>query len=659
MVLPVYVKNLSVILKSFLLKNKKSKIRNRFLEQEQDIDSPITVFWSLDAGMKPHYISQCILARTLQELGHRVLMLHCFQYLSRCVVKDASQIPINATKMQNINVCNSCAKNGIELSTDYGLPILDLGVLIDEAALKAVHHEMKIFSGDFSDFIFEGIEFGKICAGEVVRVRKLCNWRALTNENLTLQKKYIETAILSYLAFKKLTQRYKKINRVLFFGDYSLVMGLIYYANQNNIPTTNITHTSVNNIDPGKLVLMSALSLGDYFLRVQRWPEWGRNALTSQQVEDISADIIYRLSGSGATIYSPNKTFTTNTLLKDMSLSSERKTLVAFTSSLDEVLATRLQYEALGNDIIPTMGPFENQIDWLQALVSFVEESCELQLIVRIHPREGEKSSLAGGSEHLIALREAFSGKFKHIRFVWPEDNVSSYDLGEIADLVLIGWTSLGLEMARLGVPVMAAFRYMAYPYGDLIEWEETKKYYFNKITMLLSETIDMEKIKKAFRWFNILRLGATVDIGDMAPGNDFRSLPQYRKPSNSQILEDVLIKGKELVEINMEKLKKNSHENEEQAIQLYLRRIIWFLLFGEKRENDYILTLILNSKIDENDILFEAEDILAKIVGSDVVFGNKMKRVKKYSPMLARLILLGAQKRIFQNENSQEEVIL
>ena len=71
---------------------------------------------------------------------------------------------------------------------------------------------------------------------------------------------------------------------------------------------------------------------------------------------------------------------------------------------------------------------------------------------------------------------------------MWPQDPVSSYDLGEAADLVLTSWSTIGLEMARLGAPgarrVNGAIS--AIPQDDFMEWGSTTPAYFEKLRELL-----------------------------------------------------------------------------------------------------------------------------------------------------------------------------
>src|SRR5205807_8907478 len=101
----------------------------------------------------------------------------------------------------------------------------------------------------------------------------------------------------------------------------------------------------------------------------------------------------------------------------------------------------------------------------------YVESHDDLQLAVRIHPREGPNKREGGTSQHLQKLRREF-GAYQHarVRIIWPEDKTSSYDLGEAADLALVSWSSIGLELARLGVPVLTSTRGIGFlPEGDFL----------------------------------------------------------------------------------------------------------------------------------------------------------------------------------------------
>ena len=134
-------------------------------------------------------------------------------------------------------------------------------------------------------------------------------------------------------------------------------------------------------------------------LRVQAagaWPACRNLALDPPRVREVAEDLLVRLRGVGSHLYSPGKTIQETGVRQRFGLAEERRLLVAYTSSLDELIASRMGIEALGIEIPDRTQPFKDQIEWLQALVDYVEESEDLSLIVRIHPREGSQQARIG-----------------------------------------------------------------------------------------------------------------------------------------------------------------------------------------------------------------------------------------------------------------------
>ncbi len=89
--------------------------------------------------------------------------------------------------------------------------------------------------------------------------------------------------------------------------------------------------------------------------------------------------------------------------------------------------------------------------EWLQRSVQFFARRPDVQLVVRIHP--GERY-LKGPSVAQV-VREALPELPAHIHLVEAADPINTYDLVEIADLGLVYTTTVGMEMAMSGVPVI------------------------------------------------------------------------------------------------------------------------------------------------------------------------------------------------------------
>lgn len=98
---------------------------------------------------------------------------------------------------------------------------------------------------------------------------------------------------------------------------------------------------------------------------------------------------------------------------------------------------------------------FANSLEWLQATVAFALEHSTAQVIVRQHPaerNEGSRSQL-----DLRGLLAAAFGSHPRYRFVAAEADVNTYDLMQAAGLVLPYVSTIGIEAAALGHPVIVA----------------------------------------------------------------------------------------------------------------------------------------------------------------------------------------------------------
>jgi hypothetical protein len=91
----------------------------------------------------------------------------------------------------------------------------------------------------------------------------------------------------------------------------------------------------------------------------------------------------------------------------------------------------------------------------------------DLFLLIRVHPREfptkrelqatEQKRSGRQGitSSHARRLQKYLVDLPSNCAVNWPTDNVSLYDLAKEADVILNAWSSAGMEMGLLGLPVV------------------------------------------------------------------------------------------------------------------------------------------------------------------------------------------------------------
>ena len=95
----------------------------------------------------------------------------------------------------------------------------------------------------------------------------------------------------------------------------------------------------------------------------------------------------------------------------------------------------------------------QTMAEWITRTVQFFAIHPGIQLVIRVHPGE----ALTSGASMVDVVRQALAELPEHIHLIGPEEKVNTYDLVEVADMGLVYTTTVGMEMAMSGVPVVIA----------------------------------------------------------------------------------------------------------------------------------------------------------------------------------------------------------
>jgi len=122
-------------------------------------------------------------------------------------------------------------------------------------------------------------------------------------------------------------------------------------------------------------------------------------------------------------------------------------------------------------------------------------------------------------------LKVALSELPDNVKVNWPADNVSLYDLADVADAFTNAWSSAGKEMAWLGLPVVLYSRDLTLYPANLNYVGTTEVEYFQMIERALRDGWDPERIRKTYRWCAIEYKLAALDISDSFSNGGHRSV--------------------------------------------------------------------------------------------------------------------------------------
>jgi len=119
---------------------------------------------------------------------------------------------------------------------------------------------------------------------------------------------------------------------------------------------------------------------------------------------------------------------------------------------LDERPVVLLATNVLGDSLTLGREIFSHSMEeWLERTLQYFAGKPETQLVIRVHPGE----MLIHGQSMMDVVNRVLPKLPDHIHVIGPEEKVNTYDLIAAADLGLVYTTTVGLEMAMSGVPVI------------------------------------------------------------------------------------------------------------------------------------------------------------------------------------------------------------
>ena len=168
---------------------------------------------------------------------------------------------------------------------------------------------------------------------------------------------------------------------------------------------------------------------------------------------------------------------------------------------LDDRPVVLLATNVLGDSLTLGRNVFTaSMAEWITKTVQYFAARPDVQLVVRVHP--GER--LMKGPSSLDVINAALPEMPAHIKLIPPLEKVNTYDLMEIAGLGLAYTTTVGMEMAMRGVPVILAgqthYRGRGFTY-DPATWDE----YFATAGRLLADLpsyrLSQEQVESAWNY--------------------------------------------------------------------------------------------------------------------------------------------------------------
>ena len=519
--------------------------RARALRRLSRTKKPLTLFLVPEAGLTPFFVNHIVLAKTLQSTGYPSLILSCRGLLPSCSYKFAESVKFTGPGEEHL-LCRQCRQQAVNTANEYGLLDISIESLLTEADLGDIRKIVALNPDAPWETSYQGIQFGRSALAEVLRSERRLDTSELEAEQLELLRAILTSSLAVYFALKSALARYP-IRRIVSMGEYAFWIPSHVFAEKNGIAVTHLDNAYNFDIDQRFIGLRSTSSTEANWHQIGSWLKHRDAEIEPQKVDEIAASSLYRMQAhGGASTYSPNWDQERTRLHVDLGLVPERRTIVAYTSSNDEVISARAQMQIIGRAYPEGRSPFSSQNDWLESLLEWIGRRSDLQMIMRLHPRMAVGHRHSGAATEYHQLKKLLSQCPSNVAVVWPEEKISSYNLAEIADAATVSWSTIGLELARVGVPVVAAFSGIgSFPTGGFISFEEDRESYFATMLDALQRPASLRDITEAFRWTHLIVWSYMVDVSDVVPEVRSRVIPKWRLPKNHETITRVCKWGK------------------------------------------------------------------------------------------------------------------
>jgi hypothetical protein len=165
----------------------------------------------------------------------------------------------------------------------------------------------------------------------------------------------------------------------------------------------------------------------------------------------------------------------------------------------EDLLADIDRYQQLvsvfTNVIFDTSQPHSNLVypemfTWLDSLLPIFKKHPKALFVIRAHPDETRPGKTSQETVADWAIHRELNN-FKNVRFIGPEQHLSSYDLIRKSKFILVYNSTIGLEASIMGIPVLSAGRARFTQY-QTVYFPKTRAAYLKK----LEEFLKIKKLK-------------------------------------------------------------------------------------------------------------------------------------------------------------------
>jgi hypothetical protein len=473
-------------------------------------------------------------------------------------LKEATIIPLYCDSIQTIecNVfggvwagnsfkesCKTCRERSELLWHNNPNKPLKLSNYINKAEISKIDKKIESLDKNWFDFEEGPFFFGKWAKDILVNNYVVGDYHLIPQFN-ELGKNHIRNLLLLNIAYHNIFHEIKPDRVVTNDSYYGMWAILQKICEQKGIPF--YSHWAGGRPDGWCYAYNDAAMNLDFS---KPWKSFANIPMNKDQIQKVKEWIDSRSTGKNMILDTASlQSFNTDDF--DLSKIDLKKPTALLPSNVIWDLA------ALNKQIV-----FSDMISWIEETIRWFGDHPEYQLIIKSHPGELHPAIPETMERVEIALNQRNVKLPGNVILLTPRVKCTVYDLLPICNVGIVHTTTVGIEMAAKGIPVITTGKSPYRGFGFTID-PTTSDEYFNAIERCLSGEKILENRKqeeKAYKFILFYQFHYYTRIGIME--YTWGKIPQLKVqsiedllPGKNQCLDyivDSIIEGKPIVSEN------------------------------------------------------------------------------------------------------------
>lgn len=429
--------------------------------------APYSGAWTL------HGLWEFTILYGLKLRGCGVKIIICDGVYTDCAIYQdvINPRPLNACK-QCINLTKNLLKD-MHLEEKYDI----LSKYLSKSDIISTIEWIKgLNPTEIENACFENFNIGKYVKSSVYSDFRIDRINFSDRKIIKKYFSYLYSGALAYISLKKILETYKPDRVLLFNGRFFDLRILLELCKLYNISVYIHDRGYIDN----SLTINKNTHCIDFTSIKLSWKKWENIPLNLDELEKTRQLLIERSKGKNLSwkVFS-SYNYKNNKISEIISLYPNRKIAGLFTSSMDEMAS---EISEVGGNI------FDSQLEWLEESIKFFSRQRDWILIIRGHPNicsENSSGIAINDYQDLLFIKNKLP---ENVFLIMPEERVNSYELIDKIDIGITYGSTIGLEIASCGKPVVISskgFYHGIIPFISVYD----KNTYFD----ILNKTIELD----------------------------------------------------------------------------------------------------------------------------------------------------------------------